>query len=205
MKRMMICLVVLGTMLAAGLPVRALNQEDTPRLTCQGPAHILLAGLAFEKSAMDETTCAAYYVPQASATQKIQHPWLPWASVSTQLIPQAHEDLRYTLQPFIPSGATLKGFNHQNPDDILSTYQVIKRAEQADELHFLLLRAVRQEDGSAGVYMLDITVTASPKPATGYNERNKGPYERTYDTFNQMTRTYRQEWITLLESLQLEN
>ncbi len=199
-------LFVLTAVLALTFPAHALNQAENENFTCQGPAHIKVAGHLFKRTAAEEQHCTAHYVPQAPSAEKIaQTPWLTQAALLTQLVVQPQEDLLYVLQPFIPENSSIRGHNSENPDDVTSAYKVVQRGKEDDILSFVVLRAVKQSDGTARVYVLEITLTAPNKPADGYNELDKGPYELAYDQFNQWQHQYQQQWIQSIHTLQLED
>ena len=203
MKKTALLTAVLCALLT-GMPARALNQQsEVETLTCQGPARILFADQTFEKSAVNETLCAAEYIPVTSAEQTI--PWLNQATLQTQWITQPQKDVLHTLQAFIPQGGVLKGYNHQNPDDLISVYQSIEREEEADTLNYVILRGIRQSDNSIRVYQFRFTLIAAQKPAGGYDELHKGPYEQACDTFNKLVKTYRNQWFEQIQTLKIED
>lgn len=190
--------------LLTGMPARALNQQsEVETLVCQGPALIVFADQTFEKTAVNEALCAAQYNPQISAGQTI--PWLNQATLQTQWITQPQKDVLHTLQAFIPQGGALKGYNHQNPDDLISAYQSVEREEESDTLNYLILRGIRQSDNSIRVYQFRFTLTAGQKPAGGYDELHKGPYEQAYDTFDKLVKTYRNQWFEQIQTLKIED
>ena len=205
MKKNVLFAAVLCTAIAAALPAWALNQQsDVEALTCQGPARIIFDNQSFEKTAVNETLCAAQYSPALPSSAQAA-PWLSKSTFQTQWVTQPQKDVLHTLQSFIPQGGALKGYNHQNPDDMTSLYQAVEREEKADTLNYIVLRGVRQSDNSVRVYQFRVTLTATPKPAHGYDEQNKGPYEEAYDSFDNLVKKYQNQWFNQIQTFEIED
>lgn len=205
MKKIALSTAVLCTAIATALPALALNQQSSVEaFTCQGPARIIFDNQSFEKTAVNETLCAAQYSPTLPTSAQAA-PWLSKATFQTQWITQPQEDVLHALQSFIPQRGALKGYNHQNPDDMTSLYQAVEREEKADTLNYIVLRGVRQSDNSVRVYQFRVTLTAAPKPAHGYDEENKGPYEEAYDSFEHLVKTYQNRWFNQIQNIQIED
>ncbi len=210
MKSLMLLITLLCSVCFVTSPAQATQIENT---TCEGPRKIFFSPKTFDwQSASHQNAaqnpCRAEYRTALSSSDGQGDDWAPYARFYSQLMVEPQAPAWETLTALLPVQATIRQVDRSNPNDIVLAYRVVEKHKDRDLLRYVILRALKQADGTVRVYQFQVSMQAD----THYLDTNSqwrayapDVTQQAYDHFVEVVTNNRMAWFQAMKNLHVEN